>query len=124
MTTLEIGETLVALCQQGKFVEAIQTLYADDAVSAEPMDYKGHGREMHGKAAVERKTAEWLDENEVHSITVRGPFVSPEQFAVIFHLDWTDKDGQRVSLEEVAIYDVVDGKVTREEFLYGNMKFS
>ena len=33
MTTLEIGNQLVALCKQGKNHQAIETLYAPDVVS-------------------------------------------------------------------------------------------
>jgi hypothetical protein len=35
MTTDEIGHKLVALCQQGKNLEAIDTLYSKDAESVE-----------------------------------------------------------------------------------------
>ena len=35
MNTMEIGKKLVALCSQGKNMEALVTLFADDAVSVD-----------------------------------------------------------------------------------------
>lgn len=119
MTTDEVAHHLVALCREGKFVDAVETLYSAGVVSIEAADYEGKGREMHGKEAVKGKNIEWLHNNEVHSVSVMGPFVSPERFAVSYAFDWTRKaSGERVQLSEVAVYTVVDGKITREEFLY------
>jgi hypothetical protein len=120
MTTAEVATQLVALCRAGNFVEAVATFYADDVVSVEAMDFKGMGREMRGKDAVKAKNLDWFDDNDIHSASVTGPFVSPESFAVLYSFDWTVKtSGQRVQLSEVAVYTVVNGKIVREEFLYG-----
>ncbi|MBK5292137.1 MAG: nuclear transport factor 2 family protein [Acidobacteriia bacterium] len=119
MTTAEVATQLVALCREGKFVDAIETLYAHHVVSVEAMDYQGMGREMHGKEAVKGKNVGWFENNDVHSVSVTGPFVSPERFAVLYSFDWTSKaSGERVQLNEVAVYTVVDGKIAHEEFLY------
>ena len=38
---------------------------------------------------------------------------------VCYSFDWTRKaSGERVQLNEVAVYTVIDGKISREEFLY------
>lgn len=119
MITSEVAAKLVSLCRDGKFVDAVETLYADDVVSVEAVDYQGLGREMHGKAAVKNKNRAWFEDNDVQSVLVTGPFVSPERFAVLYSFDWTRKaSGERVQLNEVAVYTVVDGKIAREEFLY------
>jgi len=120
MTTAEVATQLVSLCREGKFVEAVEALYADEITSAEAMDYQGMGRELHGKEAVKRKNVSWFEDNDVHSYSVTGPFVCPERFAVLFAFDWTRKaSGERIHLSEVAVYTVVEGKIVREEFLYG-----
>lgn len=120
MTTTEVAAQLVALCRQGKFLEAVKTLYADDIVSVEAIDYQGMGREMRGKDAVLSKNVAWFEDNDVHSSTLTGPFVSPEKFAVGYSFEWTRKaSGERVHFTEVAVYTVADGKIAREEFLYG-----
>src|SRR5687767_12573931 len=119
MTTAEVAMQLAALCREGRFLEAVKTLYADDIVSVEAIDYQGSGREMRGKEAVLAKNVAWFNDNEVHSTSVTGPFVSPEKFAVWFSFDWTRKaTGERVQFTEVAVYTVVDGKIAHEEFLY------
>lgn len=120
MTTAEVATQFSSLCRKGQFVEAIETLYADDMVSVEAADYQGTGRELRGKDAVKRKNIAWFEDNDVHSVSVTGPFASPERFAVLFSFDWTQKaSGNRVQLHEVAVYTVDGGKIVREEFLYG-----
>jgi ketosteroid isomerase-like protein len=119
MTTPEVAAQLVALCREGKFVDAVNTLYADDIVSIEAADYQGLGREMRGKDAVVAKNAGWLRDNDVHSVALEGPFVSPETFAVHYSFEWTRRaTGEHVQFGEVAVYTVENGKITREEFLY------
>lgn len=123
MTTLEVANQFVALCRERKFLDAVESFYSDDVVSVEPMDYQGTGREMHGKEALKNKNGLWFAENDVHSSSVTGPFVSPERFAVKYSFDWTRKSsGERVVLEEVAVYTVSNGKINREEFLYSDLQ--
>ena len=119
MTTAEAGTLLVTLCREGKFLDAVNTLYADGIVSVEAADYQGLGREMRGKDAILAKNVAWFKDNDVHSASVTGPFVSPERFAVWYSFEWTRKaSGERVQFTEVAVYTVVDGKIAHEEFLY------
>ena len=119
MTTAEVANKYVALCRAGKYMEALETLYAADVVSVEAMEFGGMPREMYGEDAVRGKNNWWFETNEVHSASVTGPFSSPERFAVVFSFDWTVKaTGERRHLSEVAVYTVVDGKIVREEFLY------
>lgn len=119
MTTAEIGKTLVGLCREGKFLEAIQTLYSPDIVSVEAGAPEGMGREVQGLDAVLGKAHWWQANHEVHSATVDGPFCNPESFAVVFSMDVTFKPtGKQIQMKEVAVYTVVDGKITHETFLY------
>lgn len=121
MTTAEIGNRLVSLCRDSRFVDAVDELYGDHTVSVEAADFQGMGREMSGKPAIRAKNQMWLEANQVHEIKVTGPFVSPEKFAVLFHFDWTRKaTGERVRMAETAVYTVENGKIVREEFLYGS----
>ncbi len=102
-------------------MQALEELYADDIVSVEPMELGGLPRELHGKDAVRAKNKWWFDVNELHSGTVTGPFLSPDRFSVIFSLDWTVKaTGERRHFDEIAVYTVDGGRISREEFLYGS----
>ena len=121
MDTLEIGKSLVALCSEGKFVDAIDRHYAENIVSVEGMTYPGMQKRMEGIEAIKGKTQWWIENHEVHSMDAEGPFVAEDtnQFLVRFSMDVTTKStGQRQQGQEVGIYTVVDGKVAHEEFYF------
>ena len=119
MTTQEVANTLVKLCAEGKFHEAVETLYSDDIVSMEAGAPPGGSRESKGLAAVQAKSEWWTTNHEVHSANVEGPLVAGSHFAVTFKLDVTFKpQAKRFTMEEVAVYKVADGKIVYEEFFY------
>jgi ketosteroid isomerase-like protein len=119
MTTQEVAETLVKLCSEGKFHEAIEALYSTDIVSMEAGAPPGGSRESKGLTAVMAKGEWWTSNHEVHSVKVEGPLVAGSHFAVTFKMDVTFKpQGKRFQMEEVAVYKVADGKVIYEEFFY------
>lgn len=115
MDIREIGRRFVELCNQGKNFEVMRTMYRADIVSVE-----GSGAETAGQAAVIRKSEMWAERNEIHEETVKGPYFNGErEFAVHFAFDVTEKaTGKRTMLEEVAVYTVEGGKITREKFYY------
>ena len=119
MNTQEVANRLVALCSAGKFDEALETLYSPDIVSMEAGAPPGMSRESKGLAAVKAKGDWWVANHEIHSITVEGPLVAGSHFAVTFKMDITFKpEAKRFTMEEVAVYKIVDGKVVYEEFFY------
>jgi hypothetical protein len=119
MTTPEVADKLVKLCSEGKFEEAMKSLYSPDIVSMEPGAPPGQSREAKGIAAVAAKGQWWAENHEVHSSTVHGPLVAGSHFAVTFKLDVTFKpEKRRFTMEEVAVYKVVNGKIVYEEFFY------
>jgi ketosteroid isomerase-like protein len=122
MDTKQVGEKLVALCNEGKNMEAIETLYSPDVVSIEAMSSDEMPAEMSGIAAIKGKNEWWYQNHEVHSGSAEGPYPHRDRFAVKFHYDVTPKEGpmkgQRFTMEEVALYTVKDGKIVREEFFY------
>ncbi|MEM0915599.1 MAG: nuclear transport factor 2 family protein [Planctomycetota bacterium] len=119
---LDVAKQLVALCREGKNAEAIQTLYADDIVSVEVMGDEEMPKEMHGLDAVLGKTRWWMDNHEVHAGETFGPFPHGDRFIVHFKYDVTPKigpmAGQRITMQEAALYTAKDGKIVREEFFY------
>jgi len=119
MTTQEVASQLVQLCSQGKFEEAMTSLYSDDIVSMEAGAPPGASREAKGIAAVKAKGEWWVANHEVHSASVEGPLVAGPYFSVSFKMDVTFKpQGKRFTMEEIAVYKVVDGKIVYEEFFY------
>ena len=121
MSALEVGNKLVELCQAGKGLEAVDTLYSEKIVSLEAQGSDELPARMEGIQAVRGKNAWWYDNHEIHSATATGPFVGhrEDQFAVKFDMDVTFKEtGQRSQMSEVGLYTVANGKVVQEEFLY------
>ena len=119
MTTQEVAQKLVDLCREGKAEEAISSLYSSDIVSVEAMAAPGGSRESQGLKAVEGKAQWWISNHEVHSAKVEGPLVAGPFFSVRFTYDITNKpSGQRMVMDELAMYHVKDGKIDREEFFY------
>ena len=119
MTTLEVGQKLVDLCKQGKNLEAIQTLYAPNVVSVEAMSMPNMPAEMNGIEAVLGKSQWWIENHEIHDAQCDGPYPHGDRFIVHFGYDVTNKpSGQRMKMDEMALFTVADGKIVREEFFY------
>jgi ketosteroid isomerase-like protein len=116
MNTQEIAHDLVTLCQQGKFDLAGEKYWADDVLSVEAM---GEEAESRGKQAARAKGEWWSNNHEVHDVKVEGPYVNGDEFTVRFVMDMTDKtNGQRMTMDEIALYRLRDGKIAEERFYY------
>ena len=119
MTTHEIGKRYVALCQAGKNEVCLDELYAKDAVSVEAAAMPGMERVAKGVDAIRAKSKSWSENNVVHSAEVAGPFPNENRFAVRFNFEVTNKpSGRRMKMDEVGLFTVENGKITREEFFY------
>lgn len=111
----------MALCNDGRDTEVVETLYAADIVSIEGQGSDEMPARMEGIDAIKGKHAWWYDNHEVHSSVAQGPFCGhrDDQFVVKFEMDVTHKpSGQRTQMTEVGLYTVAGGKVVQEEFLY------
>ena len=119
MKTMEIARKLVELCAQGKNMEALNTLFAQDAVSVEAAVPPGMQREAKGLAAIKAKGEWWVANHEVHSAAMTGPWPHDDRFIVGFQYDITNKpSGNRMKMNEVGLFTVKNGKIVREEFFY------
>ena len=121
MTAHEVGKKLVSFCQQNKNLESINTLYAQDVESIEASAPPGGGnRAVKGIEAVRGKHDWWTANHEVHSAETYGPYPhGDDRFAVRFVYDITNKpSGRRMTMDEVAVFTVANGKIVREEFFY------
>jgi ketosteroid isomerase-like protein len=120
--SMKVGKELADLCRQGKSKEAIDTLYSPDIVSIEAETHGTIPARVEGIAAVRGKNEWWEKNHEVHGAEVDGPWPHGDRFIVRFMFDVTSKSGpmagQRMKLDETALYTVADGKVVQEEFFY------
>lgn len=121
---LAIGKQLADLCNQGKNLEAIDTLYSKDVVSVEAVDCGSADmpQTMTGIDAIRGKNQWWSENHEVHSGNVIGPFPHGDKFILLLDYDITPKcgpmEGQRMQMQEAGLYTVENGKVVKEEFFY------
>lgn len=119
MSVNEVANELVALCREGKNLEAIEKLYSPDVVSVEATEMPGMAQTQKGLEAVRAKNQWWYDHHEVHGGEVSGPFPHGDRFAVVFKFDVTPKQtGKRMTMQEVGLYTVQGGKIVKEEFFY------
>jgi len=118
MTTKEIALRLAELCRQGQYETAQKELYSNEAESIEPADSPGL-QNVNGLDAIVQKGHQFQSMVEaVHSSTVSEPVIAGNTFAVAMILDITMKGVGRVPMEELAVYEVKDGKITKEQFFY------
>ena len=81
-TCTEIAQQLVDLCRKGEFMKAVNAFYSNDVVSVEPMAMPPMPAEMRGLDAVRGKGDWWINNHQVHSMSIGGPFVHGDRFVV------------------------------------------
>ena len=117
MTISELAKDFTELLKRGDDEGAAKKYNADDIVSYEAAD--GPMAVCRGQEAVKQKGDWWRENHDVHGVSVEGPYVNGDQFAVRFKMDVTPKaTGERITLDEVGIYTVKGGKITEERFFY------
>ncbi|MCL7754779.1 nuclear transport factor 2 family protein [Polaribacter sp. Z022] len=118
MNTLEVAKKWQEMCQQGKNIECIEELYADNITSKE-MPGVPYGEVISGKKEVLEKSKQWLDDViEFHSGEISDPVVAGNHFTSKMSFDVTFKSRGRQQMEEVCVFEVKDGKITNEQFFY------
>ena len=119
MTTQEVAEKLVQYCREGKNIDAINELYADNIVSREQ---PGIPHELsQGKNEVLGKNNEWYQSvAEIHSANISDPVVTGNLIAVAMEMDVTYKNRGRNQMNEIALYEVENGRIVKEQFFYKN----
>ena len=122
MGAMEVGQALVSMVSQGRESEQafVDQYYSPDIVSIEGQGTEEVPAQLEGLEAVKGKHAWWYDNNEVHGTTVEGPYIGhrEDQFVVKFILDTTPTGGERMQMQEVAIFTTKDDKIVREQYLY------
>ena len=122
MSAQEIAQNLVEHCKNHTEAEALNTLYADNAVSIEPMAPEGVSPVSEGRDAIQGKHDWWGANFEVHDFDMEGPFLNGDKFSVIFEIDATDKNsGERWKAKEIALYETDGKKIVRETFFMAPM---
>lgn len=120
MNTEAIAARLVELCRQGKYEQAQNELYADDAVSIEMDGLPSEmAQDTRGLEAIREKGRQFNATIEtVHGGNIGDPVVTGNWFSLVMTMDATFKERGRVDMREICVYRVRDGKIVREQFFY------
>ena len=117
MTTQEIANRFYELAQQGQFVEILNELFASNARSVEPAG--APFQSVEGLDDILAKGKQWNEMvEEMHGGYTNAPIVAGNFFACTMGMDVTVKGQPRMNMEEVAVYEVKDGKIVLEQFFY------
>ncbi len=118
MNTKQVANRLVELCRDGKNIQAIDELYADNIVSKEMPGMPGQ-EVTEGIKAVAQKSEDWYATvEEFHSGDISDPVIAGNHFSIKMAYDVTFKDRGRQQMEEVAVFQVDNGKIVNEQFFY------
>ena len=118
MTTQEIADRFSQLAEEGKWNEIQDELFSDDAESVEPPHSPGL-QSAKGREALKKK-AEMFNESveEMHGGYSSKPVVGGRYFSVAMGMDATMKGMGRMKMDEIAVYEVKDGKIVKEQFFF------
>ncbi len=117
MKTSDVAKKWKAMCEQGKNLECINELYAENVVSKEMPGMPGEI--ITGRQNVWNKSKEWLDSVEdFHASSISEPVIAGNFFTSKMGFDCTFKARGRQKMEEVCVYEVKDGKIASEQYFY------
>ncbi|HMH33489.1 MAG TPA: SnoaL-like domain-containing protein [Puia sp.] len=118
MTTQEIADRLTELFKEGKWQQAQEELFSPNAVSLEPPHSPGL-QTVTGLDNIIKKGKMFQDMvEEVHGGYTRGPLVAGNHISFAIGIDATMKGQGRSMMEEIAVYEVKDGKIVKEQFFF------
>ena len=116
MTTQEVADRLYELLEQGKWKEVQEELFTEDVKSIEPPNSPG----LHSVEGIEnvKKKGEMFESmvEEMHGGYTGKPIVAGNYIALAMGMDATMKGTGRMKMDEIAIYEVKNGKIVKEEF--------
>ena len=118
MTTQDVARRFHELSQSGQWDQIQNELFADNARSIEPANSPGM-KTVEGIEAIKEKGKQFGEMvEEMHGGFSNEPQVAGNHFAVVMGMDITMKGQGRVKMDEIAVYEVKDGKIAKEQFFY------
>jgi hypothetical protein len=118
MNTQEVAKRFYDLAQQGKWEQIQNELYSKDVKSIEPQTAQGLPS-VSGMDKIKEKAKQWEEMIETtHGGYCNEPQVGGRYFACSMGADITMKGQGRTMMDEVAVYEVKDGKIVSEQFFY------
>ena len=121
MTTQALATRYREWMNERKFLDIQDTYYSEDVVSQEMEKATAMGLAVitQGKEAIKAKgIARRATIEAIHSYHCSEPLVAGEFFSVTLKQEVTFKGKPRMTIEEIAIFQVKDGKIVKEQFFY------
>ena len=117
MINQEIANRLVDLLRAGKFNEVYDELFHTDAEHIEPQS--PHFANVKGVAAIKAKDAAMGEHlRGIESMEVGDALVASRHIAIPYKLTANLKNGNQLSLDEIIVYEIEQGKIVSERFFY------
>jgi len=118
LTTTEVAARFNELAKEGNWNKIQEELFAQNAVSIEPPGSPGM-QSVEGLPAIKQKGKDFENMvEEMHGGYSSDPLVTGNHFAVAMGMDVTMKGAGRSKMDEIALYEVKDGKIVKEQFFY------
>ena len=118
MTTTDVANRFNELSSLGQWDQIQNELFADNAVSIEPANSPGM-KTVEGIEAIRQKGKQFGEMvEEMHGGYSNQPQIAGNHFAVAMGMDVTMKGQGRMKMDEIAVYEVKDGKIVKEQFFY------
>ncbi len=117
MTTREVADRFYELAEQGNFEQILTDLYDEHAKSIEPAN--SPWQNVESLESIRAKGAHWQAMiHEMHGGYTNKPDVAGKYFVCTMGMDVTLKGQPRMKLDEVALYEVRNGKIVLEQFFF------
>ena len=117
MTTQQVADRFYELSQQNGFEHILTELYSKDAKSIEPAG--GIFTNAEGIEALMEKGKQFNAMiEEMHGGYCSQPLVAGNFFTCTMGMDVTMKGQPRMKMDEVAVYEVKEGKIVSEQFFF------
>ena len=109
----ELDSELNTMIREGKAMEGYEKFYAENVVMME------NDQAFEGKDTNRQRELEFFGNvQEVHKFELAASAVSGDTSFCQQTIDVTFKDGNRMTMEQVAVRTWKDGQVVRERFFY------
>ena len=112
----EITNRLTSLCEQHQFIEAYTELFADDAVSIDPI-YKNEP--LTDLTNLVERERQFLAGAEIHEVKISLPVFAGNFFCETISMVFTVSGQDKRTVEELAVYKIANGKIVSQQFFIG-----
>ena len=116
----DIAFDFTNLLLAGKVEEAADKHWATNVIIVNPTLVSGETcDQVCGFLAARRHLCTWLSHNKMEDISIDGPFVTGNQFALSIDMQIVDlASGKRSNFSEIATFIMLGNKIIEERFFY------